>query len=253
MLIDHIENEMTSTKQTPRTLRTLIWSPATHAVALLGALLLSACASKPPPPAWQANAFSALKGYSAAYLSGNARLADFELARARNEIASTGRADLLARAELTRCATRVASLEFDDCASYQPLARDAQPAEQAYANYLGGRWSGLDPTLLPAQHRALLQARSAPTSPAPITSVLSTIEDPLARLVAAGVLLQNSRLTPADIMIATETASAQGWRRPLLAWLGVQVKRASEAGDPDTAARIQRRIELVLQGAPRNP
>lgn len=241
---------MTSHASHPLNLRTI--STTHRIIVLLCALLLGACASKPPPPDWQANAFAALKGYSAAYLSGNSRLADFEMARARSEIARTGRADLLARAELTRCATRVASLEFDDCASYQALARDAQPAEQTYAQYLGGRWSGLDPALLPAQHRAVVRQASAGASTA-ATSALGAIDDPLARLVAAGVLLQNARLTPADITLATETASAQGWRRPLLAWLGLQAKRASDAGDPDSAANLQRRIDLVLQGAPKNP
>jgi hypothetical protein len=231
---------------------------ARHVGALVSALLLSACASKPPAPDWQANAFAALKGYSAAYLNGNTRLADFEFARARLEISSTGRADLLARAELTRCATRVASLEFDHCAGYQPLAADATAAEQAYVAYLTGQWSGLNAALLPAQHRAIVGTATADKpgnpsgnnpSPAPASSVLGAVEDPLARLVAAGVLLQGSRLTPADIGVATETASAQGWRRPLLAWLGVQLKRANEAGDRDAAMRLQRRIDLVLQSA----
>jgi len=39
--------------------------------------------------------------------------------------------------------------------------------------------------------------------------------------------------------------SSQGWRRPLLAWLGVQLKRAEQAGDSETAARLKRRMELV--------
>ena len=246
---------MTSTKQTPLT---SIRTTATHAVALLSALLLAACASKPPPPDWQANALAALKGFSVAYLSGNTRLADHEFGRARLEIASTGRADLLARAELTRCAVRVASLEFDDCAAYQPLAIEAHPEEQAYAAFLSGRWTGLDPALLPAQHRALvLQAANAnvadrPARPAPAASVLSAMEDPLARLVAAGVLLQTKRLTAADMALATETASAQGWRRPLLAWLGLQRQQATETGDLAAATRLQRRIDLVLQALPKN-
>ena len=226
---------------------------------LFSALLLSACASKPAPPDWQANAHAALKGFSAAYLSGNNRLADAELARARREIASTGRADLLARAELTRCAVRVASLEFDDCAAYQPLANEAPPPEQAYAAFLNGRWAALDAALLPVQHQALVrqtigdQATERPISPAPGPSPLGAIEDPLARLVAAGALLQNKRLSAADILVATETASAQGWRRPLLAWLGLQRQRASDAGDLAAAARLQRRIELVLQAPAKSP
>lgn len=227
---------------------------------LVSALLLAACASKPAPPDWQANAFAALKGFSSAYLNGNTRLADFEFARAKTEISSTGRADLLARVELTRCAARVASLEFDNCAAYQPLAVDAQAAEQAYAAYLTGQWTGLNTALLPAQHRAMVakamadppasNAVPAGSPPAPASSVLGAVEDPLARLVAAGVLLQSSRLTPADIMVATETASAQGWRRPLLAWLGLQLQRANAAGDREAAMRLQRRIDLVLQVAP---
>ena len=226
----------------------------TVAALASAALLLSACASKPVPPDWQANAFEALKGYSSAYLSGNTRLADFEFARARSEIARTGRADLMARAELTRCATRVASLEFDNCAAYQPLAADAGAAEQAYAAFLTNNWTGLNAALLPEQHRPLVLSAAADkpaSSPAQAVSVLETIKDPLARLVAAGVLLQGRRLTPADIAVATETASIQGWRRPLLAWLGVQHKRADGAGDRDAVARIQRRIDLVLQVPPK--
>jgi hypothetical protein len=208
---------------------------------LSAALLLGACASQPAPPDWQANAFSSLKGFTAAYLSGNTRLADFEFARVRQEVSGTGRADLLARVELMRCATRVASLEFDNCDAYQPLAPDARQEEQAYAAYLTGHWRGLNTTLLPPQHRAVV------LNPTATTAVLTEIEDPLARLVAAGALLQNQQLTPADMAMATETASAQGWRRPLLAWLGLQRKRAHDGGHAEAAAKLQRRIDLVLQ------
>lgn len=205
------------------------------------AALLSACANTPPPPAWQSSAHDSLQGFSSAYLRGNTRVADLEFARARNELAATGRASLVAHAELYRCATRVASLEFDQCPGFQVLAQDVGPAEHSYAAFIGGRWQELDPALLPAHHRALLNAAGAAAG----KSQLSDIEDPLARLVAAGALLQNGKLTPADIELATETASQQGWRRPLLAWLGVQAQRAQQAGAHDAYARIQRRIELV--------
>ena len=223
------------------------------------ALLLGACASPPTPPSWQANAFSALKDYTSAYLSGNTRLADFELTRAKAEISSTGRADLMARTELTRCAVRVASLELDNCAAYQPLAPDVGPQERAYAAFLTGQWAGLDASLLPAHYRPLvLKAASdeaanpgaGTISPVAATSVLSAVKDPLAHLIAAGVLLQRNTLSPADIASATETASSQGWRRPLLALLGVQRQRASAASDQDTVTRLQRRMDLVLQSAP---
>src|SRR5438876_555838 len=69
--------------------------------------------------------------------------------------------------------------------------------------------------------------------------------EPLARLVAFGIQLRAGTITPQGIAAAVDIASSQGWRRPLLAWLGVQLKRAQDAGDSETAARLKRRIELV--------
>lgn len=205
------------------------------ALTLLAALALAACGSKPAQPAWQSNAGTSLTAFSDAYLKGDTGAADTEFARARMDMASTGRPDLVAHAELYRCATRAASLEYDNCPGFAALAQDATPAEHAYAAYLDGRWQGLDAALLPEPQRAIVQGKAA----------LGAIADPLSRLVAAGVLMKAQRITPADIAVATDTASSQGWRRPLLMWLGVSLRRAQAAGDTGEAARIQRRIDLA--------
>ena len=215
-------------------------------ILISASVLISACANKPSAPNWQANAHTALKDFTAAYLTGNSRVANAEFARARSEIASTGRADLLARAELVRCASRVASLEFDDCAGLAPLARDAAPAERAYAAFLKGSWQGLDVTALPAQHRLLVTSGTE----AARNAALAGQTDPLAQLIAAGVLFQMGQLSPTSIEAAVNTASEQGWRRPLLAWLAVQAQRAEAARDADAKARILRRIELVTENGP---
>ena len=130
---------------------------------------------------------------------------------------------------------------FDDCAGFERLAQDASPADRAYAAYLAGRASGADAALLPAQHQAI--AASANDSAA--AAATQAITDPLSKLVASGVLLRAGKATPQLLSGAVETASAQGWRRPLLAWLGVQAMRATDAGDSVEAARIKRRIDLV--------
>jgi len=135
-----------------------------------------------------------------------------------------------------RCAARVAALEYE-CPGYAALAADATPAQQAYAAYLDGRWQGLDASLLPEQHRAVVAA-----------GTLAGVADPLARLVAAGALLKAGRITPADIGNAVDTASNQGWRRPLLAWLGVQEQRALAAGDTAAVEQIRRRMALAAEG-----
>ena len=199
-------------------------------------LSVGACGSKPVQPDWKTNASGALKSFSHLYLKGETGAAHAEFTRARVAMASTGRPDLVAHAELYRCATRVASLEYDDCPGFTPLAQDATANERAYAAYLAGRWKGIDAALLPEQHRAIVQGQGA----------LGAITDPLSQLVAAGVLMKAGRMSSADIALATHTASGQGWRRPLLMWLGVAHKRASEAGDAAQAARIQRRIDLAL-------
>ncbi len=214
---------------------------ATRSLCVLTFAALAACSSAPVPPLWQANAHSALESYSGAYLRGESGPAEADFARARNEIASTGRPELAARAELLRCATRVASLEFGECPGFAAFRQDASAGERAYALYLTGQNPGADASLLPPQHRAMLLA--APSGDA--KSALEAIADPLSRLVAAGVLLQNGRLRPVDIALALDTASAQGWRRPLLAWLGVAATRARAAGDADALARIERRIALA--------
>jgi hypothetical protein len=200
------------------------------------AIGLAGCASNPVPPDWQLNAHGALKNSVTAYLVGNSKLAAVEFSRVRVEIASTGRADLLARAELVRCAAQVASLEFNNCEPFQALAKDAAAEERAYAEYLVGRWTGLNTALLPAQHGAVVAGAGG---------ALNTIEDPLSRLVAAGALLQTGRLTPDAIAVAIQTASDQGWRRPLLAWLGVAARRAEQLDDKEEVSRIQRRIDLI--------
>jgi hypothetical protein len=199
-------------------------------------VVLAGCVSKPQPPAWEGDARSSLDGFTDDFLRGDSAAADAEFARARRASASTGRFDVVAQAELVRCGVKAAALDYD-CAGFAALANDATPAQRAYAAYLDGRWQGLDAGLLPEQHRAVVASGS-----------LAGVADPLARLVAAGALLKAGRITPADIGAAVDTASSHGWRRPLLAWLGVQEQRARAAGDTAALERIRRRIALAEQG-----
>jgi hypothetical protein len=189
-------------------------SPIPSLCVLLAALL-AGCASGTPPLDWQSDSFTAMQRFTRNYLAGNSRAAEQEFKSAKEDLSATGRADLVARAELVRCAARTASLEFDNCPGFEKLRADAGPEELAYADFLAGR-----------------AARAAG-------------EDPLSRLVNLGVQFKSNQATPESVAAAVEIASAQGWRRPLLAWLGVQEKRAEAAGDSDALARIRRRIALA--------
>ena len=181
----------------------------------LALAFLAGCSSAPVPLDWQQNSFDALQSFQRLYLSGDTAGAESEFKSARAELTATGRADLVARAELVRCAAQVASLVFEPCKGFDALRQDAGADERAYANYLEGR---------------------GPHSPS---------NEPFSRLVAYGVQMRTGSIDPRGIASAVEISSSQGWRRPLLAWLGVQLKRAEQAGDSETATRLKRRMELV--------
>jgi hypothetical protein len=221
-------------------------SRAPHLVCAAVAAMFTACASGPPPPDWQANAKSALDQATAAYLVGDSAGEARAFERAREQIARTGRPELMARAELMRCAVHVASLVFEPCAGFEPWRGDAALPERAYADHLAARaLAREDIERLPPAQRAVA---SALAGPAAATADVQSIDDPLARLIAVAVLFQAGKASPATITLAAETASAQGWRRPLLAWLEVLALRAEKSGAADEAQRLRRRMQLV-QGA----
>lgn len=211
-----------------------------RAQAALSALLLAlatGCASGPPAPAWQAEARAAVEAAVDAHLAGDLRAEEAATRRARETLARTGRIDLLARAELMRCAARTASLEFGPCEAFEPLRAEAGEAERAYADHLAGQ-------ALSAERAAVLPEAQRNLRP----ESAAAIEDPQARLIAIALLFQAGRADPALIARAADTASAQGWRRPLLAWLKVQQRLAQQAGDAARVQQLQRRIALVEGG-----
>lgn len=212
-------------------------------VCAAAAVLLAACASGPPPPNWQANAKAALDQATAAYLSGDNAGEARAFDRAREQITRTGRPELMARAELMRCAAHVASLMFEPCAGFEALRRDAAAPERAYADHLAARaLAAADIERLPAAQRGVAAAVAGSAGAA---VDLVAIDDPLSRLIAVAVLFQSGKASPAAITLAAATASAQGWRRPLLAWLEVLALRAEKAGAAEEAARLRRQMQLV--------
>lgn len=198
--------------------------------------LLAGCGNKPRQPDWLVNADGAQERYQRAWLSGRDRVATAEFTRLRSEVASTGDPAQVARAELTRCAMQVATLDFQPCAGFEPLRVDAPAPERAYADFLAG-------TLQPAQVDQLPKVYQGLGG----GDALRKVEDPVSRLVAAAVLLRTGRADPAVLQVAADTASEQGWRRAVLAWLGAQAMRAEQAGATDEAQRLRRRMQLAAE------
>ena len=216
--------------------------------ALVAACVAVAACSTPTVPDWSLNASDAAQRAMKAQLQGATKVADLEWSKARSEAAQTGQPALMARLALMRCALQVASLDWDDCSGYNRYAQDAAPAEQAYHRYLYGALQPGDVALLPAQHQgvgATLAQGGTVTA-----AQLQAISDPTARLVAAGAALRAGR-TPVEALwpAVDATATPQGWRRPLMAWMELERRRLDAAGVAEAAQTLARRLD-VLQAKP---
>jgi len=205
-------------------------------------LLLGACAGQSAPD-WQYDAQTAATRYTQHYLAGDVKLAETSFVQARSAVAATGDIAAVGHIELLRCGLHVAVLDFAPCTGYTELAAiRTTPADNAYARFISGNWQGIDPKLVPAQYGTLMG--TANQSQAHINQNIVAIADPVSRLVATGVMVRRGQFDAATLQAAVDVASKQGWRRPLLTYLGLQEK---QGGDAATLAVIAARIRLVEQ------
>jgi hypothetical protein len=203
--------------------------------------LLSACAAKPPVPDWQIEAQSASGRAVKAYLEGERRVAQVEWAKAQREVAATGQPAQMARLALLECAAQTAALELTECPRYNRYAQAAAPAEQAYARYLQAQHGAADVALLPAAQQGVALQLLAQAQ------VVLPQAEPLSRLTAAGVALRAGVIDRQGVEQAMDTASAQGWRRAVMAWALVAQRMAQAAGDTAAVNALALRLQVLLE------
>ena len=211
-------------------------------LALVTLIALTACGSGgPPPPDWKTDAADLIERYKKHALLGENTLAERYFQQALLATGGAGRVADTARLWLVRCATRRAMLIDDACTEYADLARiESNAADQAYYQFLTLHWEASDVSLLPKHHRDLVAA-----APGSRPTLLAAVEDPLARLIDASLLVMRQEADDATLTIAAETASSQGWRQPLLTYLKVQEKQAATRGNSADQLRLARRIQMV--------
>lgn len=206
-------------------------------------ILLGGCGGKTPPPDWKVDSSDLIERYKKHELRGENILAERYFQQAVNAAGSAGQVAETARLWLVRCAVRRASLDHDDCSEYVELAKlETTDEDRAYYQFITLDWKGVQPSRLPSHYAALLAG--------PVDkrhAQVAAIDAPLSRLLAASLVVQRGEADDALLALATETASAEGWKRPLLVYLRLAEKRASERQDADALAAIQARIRLVEQ------
>jgi predicted small lipoprotein YifL len=211
-------------------------------LALVTLIALTACGSGgPPPPDWKTDAADLIERYKKHALLGENTLAERYFQQAILATGGAGRVADTARLWLVRCATRRAMLIDDACTEYADLARiESNAADQAYYQFLTLHWEASDVSLLPKHHRDLVTA-----TPGSRPALLAKVEDPLARLIGASLLVIRQEADALTLTIAAETASSQGWRQPLLTYLKLQEKQAATRGNGADQLRLARRIQMV--------
>ena len=211
-------------------------------LALASLILLTACGSGgPPPPDWKTDAADLIERYQKHALLGENTLAERYFQQAVAATGGAGRVVETARLWLVRCATRRAMLIDDACTGYAELAAiTPNAADQAYYQFVTLRWDVIDVAQLPGQHRDLVRATADRRH-----ETLSRIDDPLARLLDASLLVMRREAHAATLELAAETASEQGWRQPLLTYLKLQQQQAAVQGNAAEQARLAQRIQLV--------
>jgi hypothetical protein len=207
-------------------------------------MLFSGCGSKQIPD-WTNAAFNQLDAYKKGDLAGNTFIADLHFKKATEEIKKSGNLEILARAYLTKYAVRVAVLEKIDDREYLAIEK-IQPsaANRNFHEFLKGNFDHVDQDLLPEQYHGFLTAFRSRKEDS-LADELLKIEDPLSRLIAAGLLVRLDRYDERCLQIAIETASKNGWKKALLVYLETIQKYYEKKKEPEKAANTRKKIDLI--------
>ncbi len=118
------------------------------------------------------------------------------------------------------------------------------PANRAYYLFLTGNLAAVDAEQLNKEYRPFLEAlRNGDTAEAARTT--AEIEDPLSRLIAAGLAVRQNLITEGLLLTAVEAASQNGWKKALMAWLNRLRAFYEQTGGEQKAASVRQRIELI--------
>ncbi len=212
---------------------------------MMFSILLVGCGSSKPVPDWTDASFNQLDNYKKSYLSGKELIAEAYFNKAVDEIKSSGDLDILARAYLTKYACQVAVLEaFDDREYLKIEAVEPVLQNKNFHGFLKGAFDNVDEKLLPQQYEGFLRAFKSGKKE-DVAREISKMDNPLSKLIAVGLLVKKNKVEEIDLKLAIDIASQNGWKKPLLAYLGKLQSFYKTNNEPDKAAHVEERIQLI--------
>lgn len=208
-------------------------------------LVIAGCSSK-PVPAWIAAGHQQLETFKRDFLTGQPpQVTDLHFKMATEEIKKSGDLDLLGKAWLTRMALQTAVLEEPAEGEYGKIdAASPLPANRNFYLFLTGKPGMVDDAFLPARYRPFLKSLQGGDA-AGVVKRITEIDDPLSRLIAAGLAVRRGPENESLLQVAGETASQNGWKRALVAWLERLSRFYEKSGEFVKAATIRQRLDLI--------
>lgn len=208
-------------------------------------LLLAGCGSK-PAPVWIAAGHKQLETFKQDFLTGRSQpITEIHFRNALEEMKKGGDADLLGKAFLTRMALQVAVREGLEEGEYlKTEVVETVPANRNFYLFLTESAVAVDVSLLPESYRPFWAAMRIGDA-AQVAAAITAIDDPLSRLIASGLAVRQGVVTEMILRTAVETASQNGWKRALFAWLERLKSFHEAAGDAAKASTIRSRIDMM--------
>jgi hypothetical protein len=196
-------------------------------------------------PEWKDTASRQLDSYKKNFLTGKEGVADVHFNRAKNAIASSNDLNLLAKAYLTKYALHTAVLEDFDGSDFIRINRlHPVAANFAYYNFLKGNFSIVEDNLLPTQYLSLIKpARNKDLVKG--LQEISSIDDPLSRLLACGIWVKYLPYDENILQLAINTSAEQGWKKPLWAYLTQLQKYYLNRGEASKAADTKEWLDVL--------
>lgn len=209
------------------------------------AFFFVACAGRVIPD-WTITGYNRLEDFKKAYLEGDLRIANLHFLKAVEEIKKSGDPDILAKAYLIRMGVESAALDEIKAEGFLKAdAVESNVENLSYYHLMTGRLEAVRVDALPPTYRELYRALGREGDRAGVGKAVGAIEDPISRLIACGIAVRAERADEEVLKIAVDTASQQGWKKALTAYMERLRDYYATRGMDERAVGIGKRLDLI--------